>query len=76
MEEQILKYLKEHPKALFVVWLLAQIGSWIINLPSWSQALTTQSIGSLLLGIAAVAGAGGAASIIARVNPGAPTDGR
>jgi hypothetical protein len=75
MQELILKYLKEHPKALFAVWILAALGSWVINLANWGEATSTQAIGSLILGIVAVAGAGGTASIIAKVNlPGIASD--
>jgi hypothetical protein len=68
MQELICKYLRENPKALLVVWAAAQLGSWIIGLPSWRHALTTQAIGSLLLGLGAVAGAAGASSVLKGVN--------
>jgi hypothetical protein len=68
MQDLVIKYLQAHPRALFAIWILAAIGAWVINLPNWQEACTTQAVGSLLLGLAAVGGAGGAASIFSKIN--------
>ncbi len=70
MQELLIKYLKEHPILVFVLCLLGAAGAWAINLPSWNQAFTPQSLGSLVLGLVSVTGAGGAVSIISKVNDG------
>lgn len=76
MQEALLSYLKDHPLAVFILCILGGVGSWIIGLSSWQMATTPQAIGSLILSLASVTGAGGAASFISKINSGASKNGQ